>query len=292
MTFEAPGMSLRYGSGSEASTQTRDALAEGRRVGADIPGVEEITGKYPLFGGAVSIFAAGSIVQGWGHAASDIDLYVVTASPLAVDDTLEYFVRHVSTTDPEIRIVLGEFGAYRADIEVWTVAQIDEVIARFAAGTPSQESPELMENEQDMLYRLAAGRPLSGAGWWQQRKEAIDQSRYGLWLGENHKLKAETYIEDVGGLLATGDGQTAALAGQLAVLEAVEAVLALYGDYSVNRKWLYRRLEKVRPAEISVSDGWDMITMAGASTDPSGWAERAGRLAQRLLLSVEARGAR
>lgn len=285
-------MSLRYGSGSEASTQTRDALQEGRRVGAAIPSFEEITGKYPLFAGAVCIFAAGSVVQGWGHAASDVDLYVVTDSPLAVDDSLEYFVRHVSTTDPEIRIVLGEFGAYRADIEVWTAGQMDEVIARFSADTPSQESPELIENEQDMLYRLASGQPLSGADWWQARKEAIDRSRYGLWLAENHKLKAETFIEDVGGLLATGDAQTAALAGQLAVLESVDALLAIYGDYSVTRKWMYRRVDKVRPAEISVADAWDMITMAGASTDPAGWAERAGRLAQRLLLSVEARAAR
>lgn len=287
MSFEAPTMKLRYGSGSEASTENRRTLADGRVTGAQIPDFAEITARYPMFAGALSTWAAGSVVQGWGHANSDLDLYVVTDEPIEIDEKLESFERHVSTRDPVIHIVLGEFGPFRADIEVWRQEQIDEIIGRFAGDTPNQEAPELDKTEQDLLYRLASGRPLHGEDWWRRRREAITGSKYGLWLAENRKLIAETFLEDVGGLLISDDVQTAVLAAQEAFVGSLEAVLAVHGDYSVNRKWLYRRCVAVQPPEITVEQAWAVLTMDGAGENPRGWAESTARLAQRLLLSVE-----
>ncbi|MEV7010666.1 hypothetical protein [Streptosporangium sp. NPDC051022] len=290
MKFETPSLELKYGSGSEASEDGRVRLAAGRTSGLPLPTFNEIAGKYPVFANALSVYAAGSVVQGWGHANSDLDLYVVTEEPVVVGDELESFVRHVSTEDPVIRIVLGEFGAFRADIEVWRAEQIDEVIARFDCGTPSQETPELDKAEQDMLYRLASGSPLQGESWWRSRRAAIDESGYGLWLAENRKLIAETFLEDVAGLLISGDHETALLAAHEAFTGAVEAVLAASGDYSINRKWLYRRLLAFPLPEITVDEAWAMLTMRGAHEDTAGWAERTARTTQRLLLAVEAKG--
>jgi hypothetical protein len=268
-------------------TDNRDALAAGRISGSALPSMAEIVEMYPDFAGAVSVYAAGSVVLGWGHAASDLDLYVVSEERLTVDERLESFERHVSTEDPVIRIVLGEFGPFRADIELWRIAQIDEIIGRFATDTPSQEAPELDQSEQDLLYRIVSGQPLHGAEWWQQRRNAINRSGYGLWLAENRKLKAETFLEDVGGLLVSGDVETALLAAHEAFVGALEAVLAVHGDYSVNRKWLYRRCLATKPPEIGVDEAWATLTMSGAADDPHGWAERTARHTQRLLLTVE-----
>src|SRR5438094_2090443 len=128
MGFEAPSLELKYGQGSEASEQERNRLtAERLQHGATLPSIHEITTKYPAFADTLSVYAAGSVVQGWGHANSDLDLYAITDEPLTVDENLESFVRHVSTSDPVIRIVLGEVGAFRADIEVWRSVQIDEI---------------------------------------------------------------------------------------------------------------------------------------------------------------------
>jgi hypothetical protein len=287
MTFEPPAMSLRFGSGSEATEENRRALSEGRLNAPRIPDFPEISGKYPIFKDALSIYAAGSLVQGWAHANSDLDLYVVSEAHIEIGSELESFERHVSTRDPLIHIVLGEFGAFRADIELWRVEQIDEIIGRFSGRTPDQEAPELDKSEQDMLYRLASGRPLHGADWWQQRRDALQESSYGLWLAENRKLIAETFLEDVGGLLVSDDPHTALLAAHEAFTGALEAILAVHGDYCVNRKWLYRRMQGVDVPEIALEDAWAFLTMAGASQDPRGWAERAARTAQRLLLSVE-----
>jgi hypothetical protein len=287
MTFEAPSMRLRYGSGSEATEETRNELAAGRQGGYELPDFAEIARKYPAFAGATSVYVTGSIVLGWGHANSDLDLYVVTEEQITPDAGLESFVRHVSTADPVIRIVLGEFGAYRADIEVWRAVQIDEVIGRFSGSTPSQERPELDRTEQDLLYRLVSGRPLHGDQWWRQRRDAINESGYGLWLAENRKLTAETYLEDVGGLLVSNDLETAVLAAHEAFCGALEALLAVHGDYSINRKWLYRRLATYQVPDISTADAWAHVTMTGVQDDPRKWAEQTARLAQKLLLSVE-----
>ncbi|HYY12363.1 MAG TPA: hypothetical protein VE781_15605 [Kineosporiaceae bacterium] len=290
MTFEPPTIHLRYGSGAESSEEARRKLAETRRQTASVPSFAEITAKYPDLAAATSVYAAGSVVLGWGHANSDIDLYVVSEQALEIDEKLEAFTRLVSTEDPVIRIVIAEFGAFRADIELWRECQIDEVIARFSTDTPSQESPELDKSEQDMLYRLSSGSPLHGAAWWEARRDAIHRSGYGLWLAENRKLGSEGYLEDVAGLLASQDAHTAVLAAREAFVTALEAVLAVQGDYSVNRKWLYRRCASVQPEEMSLEDIWTALTMTGAQADPAGWAAQTAEQAQRLLLSVEGRG--
>lgn len=286
--FEVPAMTLRYGSGAESSRDNREAMLSGRvGGGAALPSAEEIFGKYPVLASALSVWAAGSVVQGWGHGASDLDLYVVTDEGLTVGGEMESFERRVSTDDPVIHIVLGEFGAFRADIELWRQSQIDELVQRFSGGTRDQEAPDLDKTEQDLFYRLVSGRPLSGTEWWQQRRTAILQSKYGTWLAENRKLAAEGYLEDVGGMLQTGDQHSAVLAGREAFVCALEALLVSYDDYSINRKWLYRRLVAAQPTELTVDEGWRHLATVGAAEQPGEWAESAARLAQRLLLTVE-----
>jgi hypothetical protein len=280
-------MQLRYGSGAEARTVDREQLEYGRMGGTPLPTYAEIIGKYPSLSAATCVFAAGSLVLGWAHAASDLDLYVLSEQQLVPGGELESFVRHVSTEDPVIRIVIAELGPYRADMEFWRTVQIDEIIGRFAAGVPSQDAPELDKGEQDLIYRLVTGRPLHGQDWWESRRDAVLRSGYGRWLAENRKLIAETYLEDVGGLLRSGDVDSAVLAAQEAFAGALEAALAMQGDYSINRKWLSRRLQRHPLPDITPEQAWAVLVMKDATDDLAGWAEATGRTAQRLLLSVE-----
>lgn len=290
MTFEPPKLQLRYGSGTEASEEGRKRKGDDR-ANVEIPGYAELIANYPDFEGATCVFVAGSLVLGWGHATSDLDLYVVTEDQITISPGLEAFDRHVATSDPLIHIVIGELGPYRIDTEVWRASQIDEIIAGFTGRTPDQEKVEPGRTEQDMLYRLATGRPLRGESWWAQRRDAINASSYGLWLAEQRKLIAEGYLEDVVGLLPAKDFETALYCAHEAFTLSVEAVLAVHGDYTVNRKWLYRRLQTFTPPEIGLDAAWDTFTMIGARDDMAGWAERTAQTAQRLLLAVEAKDA-
>ncbi|MGE7385274.1 hypothetical protein ACQKM2_07265 [Streptomyces sp. NPDC004126] len=287
MEFVAPAMNLRYGSGTEALKETRDAFVKDRTSDVVLPTFDEIVSKYPTFAGATSTFASGSVIQGWAHANSDLDMYVVTEDAVTVDDSFEFFERSVSCEVPAIKIVIGQFDAFRSDIELWRTSQIDEIIGRYAGKTPSQDAPELGKREQDILYRLSVGKPIQGEAWWTERKAAIHASCYGNWMAENRKLIAETYLEDAGGLLISGDHETAVLAVYEAFTGSVEALLALYGDYCVNRKWLQRRVVDFAPAEITAAEAWSLFSMQGLHESPEAWVRNAARVSQRLLAAVE-----
>lgn len=289
-TFEPPKMTLRYGSGSEASEAERRSMADVRLSVSQIPTFDDVLAQYPSFADAATCFAAGSVVRGWAHANSDVDLYVVLPDRPAIDPRFEYFERNISTADPTIYIVLGEFGAFRADIEVWTAAQVDEIIGRFSGAIRDQESPDVEKSEQDMLYRLSTAKCLSGEGWWQERKTRIQQSSYGLWIAEKRKLSAEGYLEDTAGLLVSDDAHTAVLAAYEAFNLALESILAISGDLCITRKWLYKRLSEVRPPEIDPAEAWSRLTMQGAHDGPAEWALATARRAQDLLIAVEQHG--
>lgn len=77
------------------------------------------------------------------------------------------------------------------------------------------------------------------------------------------------------------------MAGREAFVCALEALVVSYDDYSINRKWLYRRLVAAEPTELTIDEGWRHLATVGAAEQLEEWAESAARLAQRLLLTVE-----
>jgi hypothetical protein len=287
--FEEPIFELRYGSGQEATAKNRADLQR-RRLADQAPSAGELFSTYPAFADAVCVFISGSVTRGWTHAKSDLDVFVVSKESLEVDpQVLEIFEQRISTLDPVIRVAIGEIGQFRADIELWREMQIDELIRRFAVGVPGQDIPSLDRTEKELIYRLTSGVPLSGDIWWAQRRGAILTSSYGLWLSENCKLAAEGMLEDVSGMLESGDAESAALAAREGFCGSLEALLAVYGDYSSSRKWLFRRIQDVRPSEVTVEEAWETIAMSSAATDPASWAKRTANLAQSILLAVERR---
>jgi hypothetical protein len=275
-------MTLRYGSGADTAAESFEAHDL-----AALPTFNDIVERYPGVRDATCVFAAGSVVLGWGHGTSDLDLYVISERRLDLDESLEVFQRTISTSDPEMAIAVGEAGRYRLDIEFWLESQVDEVIARFTGDVVSQEAPDVGEPEQDMMYRLASGRPLQGDHWWRQRRAAILGSSYATWLSEHRKMWAESLLEDIVGLAATDDVETAVLAAHSGLILAVEALLASYGDLSVSRKWLYRRVVDTAPPGLPASEAWSALAMQGAFDDPRRWIKETGDLIQRLLYAVE-----
>ncbi|MFE9813336.1 hypothetical protein [Streptomyces sp. NPDC005548] len=255
-----------------------------------MPGATELLTAYPVFAPAVAVFASGSITQGWAHAKSDLDLFAVMPGPVDKDEMpgLELLEVRTTTEDPVSWIALGEIEQYRADIEVWHAAQVDELVARFA--TPADKYTVRPNNaEKDLLYRLSKGVALAGEDWLIAHQQALYKSSYGAWLAENQKLDAEGFLEDVEGLLQSGDGHSAALAAHRGVTTALGALLALYDDYSSSQKWLYRRLVAAEPKELSAAEGWAALSMSGCSDDPAGWAATSARLIERMLTAVELR---
>lgn len=290
MDFEEPELDLLLGKGQEASEERRRAMHRERLAPGRIPGYRELIEAYPELSDTLCVFASGSLTQGWGHGKSDLDLFAVFDGPPEREKltNLELLEVRVSTADPVSWIALGELGQYRADIELWRQSQVDELIDRFAA-SPDKYTVRPNYAEQDLLYRLSKGAPLAGGTWLAERQRKLLTSAYGPWLAESQKLDSEGMLEDVEGLLMSGDDESAALAAQRGFSMALHALLALYGDFSSSHKWLYRRLIEAAPDELSLAEGWAALSMSGCDRDPAGWAARTAALTQRLLTAVETR---
>ncbi|WP_329379449.1 hypothetical protein [Streptomyces sp. NBC_01716] len=293
MTFESPVLELRKGSGEEASAEQSAVLREAVRSGT-LPTREEFLDAYPQFSTAACTFLSGSLVEGWGNVKSDIDAFVVTeqAEP-PQSPSLLLMEESVSTQDPTVWIALGQLGPFRVDIEVWHVAQIDELVSRFVRPTEDGRNHyqgytgSMSLHERDLFYRLCVGRPLTGSDWWERQRQAIVESDYALWLAEDHKVGGENRLEDVLGMLSNGDARSAALAAREAFIIALSAVLAAHGDICPSRKWLPQRLERHQPPEISSEEAWRVLSMAGCVDSPGEWASETARLCHRLFLAVE-----
>ncbi|MEU9047979.1 MULTISPECIES: hypothetical protein [unclassified Kitasatospora] len=287
MAFEAPSLTLKYGTGREASAEGREALLKGRLAELQLPTAADVHAKYPAFADATSVFVSGSLIWGWAHANSDLDLYVISKEPFVAGPGMETFERHISTADPLIWITLGEFGPFRTDIEIWREEQVDEIIGRFANGVPNQEMPEIGMSEHDMLHRLASGAPIAGDDWFNSRRDAIRASSFSAWLAEAKKLDAEGFLEDVAGLLASNDEHAAVIAAREAFNRSLAGLLALYGEYGVSPKWMFKRVLAAQPTEISKDEAWELLTMKGCHEAPAKWAEHAAAVATRLLIGIE-----
>lgn len=294
MNFEEPVLELHHGSGVEADEQARNDL---RRARADmtLPTLDDLLGAYPEFAGATCVFMSGSVTMGWGNESSDIDVFVITAEPFPTSESNLLFIeQRVSTADPVAWIAVGELGAFRADIEIWHEAQVEELIERFgrdadAPGRYRGYNGPFGFAERELFYRLTAGVPLIGEPWWQQRADAILTSDYRLWLAEEVKNAVENRLEDAVGMLKAEDYESAVLAAHQTLIHSLTALLATYGDFSQQPKWLYRRLCAYTPAEVTVPDAWRLLSMAGAYESPGEWVRAATDLASRLVLAVEKR---
>ncbi|MFI0718863.1 hypothetical protein [Streptomyces sp. NPDC021224] len=287
--YEPPSLTLRHGSGREATGDSRDRLRALRMLPGNVPSAEEIFAAYPQFAGSTCVFVSGSLTLGWGHAHSDLDLYVVSADGgAAASGPAGLLEDRAFAEDAVAPVALGEIGQFRADIELWGEGQVDELIRRFTPRPPPGRVT-VRRGERDLLYRLTTGVAVTGHAWWDARRQAVLASGYGQWLARNRKVHAEGALEDASGLLISGDPDAAALAAREGYVAGLEMVLALHADFSSSHKWLLRRLLSASPAEVGAGEAREVLLMADCARDPAAWARRTVSAAQRLILMIEER---
>jgi len=286
-TWTTPTIALRFGRGDEANQLARSALAAQRTNGGNLPTFDDVLALWPGFADAQFAFVGGSVTEGWAHSKSDLDVYVVADSPIHPDTRiLEVAHRQVDLPSPDIYICIGQVAQFRADIELWTIDQLEQLASIFDSGTPSQEVAGVGGAERDLIYRLTSGTPLTGADFWRQWRSRFLSGHYRQYLAASKQLVAEGLAEDVAGMLDSGDVRSAALAAFNGAATAIEGVLASRGDFCVNRKWLSRRLERLDDL-VPPDTLWSALSMRDATTDPGRYAASALELTQSLIAIIE-----
>jgi hypothetical protein len=252
--------------------------------------LDQIPGDIPIPDDTVCVFASGSLVAGWGHTASDVDLYVVTAAPPEITPTL-YMDLGLSKQPLPVVTAFGPDGV-PYDVEYWTTAQagelLDAVRSADGHGPGHPLSIRISYQDVDWFFRLSIGVALTGSDWLSAAKRRLMDSGLPLLLASREFYEADGFIEDALGLVEVGDGHSAVLAAHRALGHVVDGYLYARGSFSPGVKWRYRKLAMLPDSPLPLQAYWSLETMQGLDPDDvRPWVEEVTSVCQSLILEVD-----
>lgn len=260
------------------------ALGERSRnaFGDRLPMAGEVCTRIPLPEHMVCMYLSGSLIDGWSHERSDLDVYVITSGDEPFETgAAEYF----PVTPPRVPKHQDYVDAMRWDVEYWTERQVDDVLDKVASPeTAAGVTAPFSYKDADFLYRLLCSAALSGEVWLEQKKDDVRRSRFRELLVARLAKDAGRFLEDVDGLLTSGDFASAVLAAREGYAHAVDAAVAASGEFAPSAKWRARKVERAARSDLPFAEYWSIETMAGFDCDdPAPWVRRASAAAEALL---------
>lgn len=235
-----------------------------------------------------SAFVSGSLVVGWGHPNSDLDVYVVSDDPPPVPIMSTYRV----PVEPEtIGTIVRYVDEGRVDVEYWRPAQIDQIVRKvgdydFEGDVPTTE---VLESEEiDILSRLAAAAPIEGEDWLAARQAELEASAVRTIVTLVLFQGADDALDDADGLLKSHDLPAAVLSARRAFGLTVDGLTASYGELAQGERWRARKLLRTKPAELSWDEYWEIETMRGFDEDEAArWVQDVASRCRSLMGSVD-----
>ena len=235
-----------------------------------IPSAEEVAEHVPAFERSTAIFLSGSLVAGFGHANSDVDVYVVLSTAREVEEAA---AGRRATPVQDGGAVSGFYvGDVRWDMELVLAPEIEKLVGRIEGAEEVDQFP-LTDGEIDLLYRISVGVAIRGGDLvdaWQQRLAA---SRFGDILVSRYLEAADGFAEDALGLLDVGDVHTAAYCARLAYELGTQAMLAHSGRYCPGSKWRIAQLRREPAGSVTLDDYLEVVEMRDFAADGA-WVER------------------
>ncbi|MEV8537099.1 hypothetical protein [Streptomyces sp. NPDC051211] len=236
-----------------------------------------------------TVFEGGSTVRGWANQHSDLDLYAILPQVHEPADGLFTTIPCGAADGYFYRRTLEE-GDAKGDLQVWRETQVEALLSAMDLTEVHENRAvgvSLTNYEVDFLGRLWHGRAVSspdGVAEWQRRLHASDARQV---MADRSLRLADNALEDAVGQLETGDTRSATLAAQRAHGHAVDAALAVCGEFSASSKWRARRVEEARPAPFTFDEYWAVETMRDYHEDPVAWIEDVLASCQTIAASIE-----
>lgn len=235
------------------------------------------------------VYAAGSLVRGWGNATSDLDLYVVTDDPFVWEGEADF---HPVSLEPDrVGVAVPQFGALRGDVEYWTTGQFDQLMAKISweeYRSGRDTGATVSQIERDCLVKLQHAVALDGADWLAERRQQFADSAFGRTIAARSLDLADTFAEDALGQLGSGDPESALLTAKLAFGYAADALLAHHGEYGTTAKWRSKKYRAAAPTVLPFERYWEIETMRTYDPeDPGRWIEDVIGCVRRVSMEVE-----
>lgn len=203
------------------------------------------------YGDALCAFTAGSIIEGFGNATSDLDLFVVGRSepgPSAWNAVGSF-------TFGEASIDVGyEEDDLRVDVELWSIHSIRS-IADEISRTPLTRSAaaSLDERRLQTAHALRIGQSVKGENLFAELQESFDFRHLASLLALRFVGDYAGFAEDAVGAIQDDDGGTALLGSRAALGASVDAYLAAKGLTNPKTKWRFAKL-RLMSEETLLSD--------------------------------------
>jgi hypothetical protein len=170
-----------------------------------IPSAEEIAEHVPVFRRSTAVFLSGSLVAGFGHANSDVDVYVVFATAAEIAKAA---ADAKAAVGPEGGAVAGFYvGDVRWDMELVAAPDVETLLGRVEDVDEVDQFP-ISDGEIDLLYRISVGAAIRGVELVEAWQERLGASRFGEILVSRYLELADGFAEDAIGLLDVADVHT------------------------------------------------------------------------------------
>ena len=189
------------------------------------------------------LFICGSLLEGLGNEASDVDLYLLTSREDICFTSLD--------------AVLLAVGSCLIDVRVMSHATANALIESFCAWSRRPRQPRsalgFAQDQRKFLHGLHAGRPVFGAGSFESLHRLIDPLQLARHKLDWARCHADALQVDLAGLRKEGDRHTLQFMAQELLSHAADAILAGHLKTNPTGKWRVRQLFDIsKGVEISL----------------------------------------
>lgn len=220
-------------------------------------------------------FLGGSLVQGFGNTASDIDIIVLVPGAPVSGETAGYVAQRSI-------IYVDRYGDRRVDIEVLPLAEVESVAHLLR--TQEEDLQAALDFPTDSLPTLDSmriGIPLHGHEAFAALRDGFPWRELAAFLSGEADRMYQSFYEDAVGAIDAEDYGTALLTSREALGFALDAYIAALGHTNPRPKWRVRKLQVLGEDEL-------LRRYLDAECDPSGEPEALlRRSVGRLRLSQE-----
>ena len=192
-------------------------------------------------------YLSGSLIEGFGNSASDIDLFLVTAE------------------DPKYGGGIGSLlGDYYLDLELHRFDHMHDLVERLNALDPADFAQvwQTPLGDIDLYYRTLVGQachnPEGFAALRASFSREVSKRLLAAWCGLRYRASIQQAWEE----LEAGHATRAALAAQAAAASALDSYLAKNGECFPSLKWRFEKLARLHGAASELyARAWKLIAL-------------------------------
>lgn len=226
-----------------------------------------------------TIFVSGSIIEGYGNAESDLDVFVVYPNEVPSLRT---------DIDMETNSISLEYiSEQRLDIEHWSKDQVIAVSERIRQCSPDdwENCFHFSYNDIEFAHSLRIGLPIQQTDHFVQLQQAFDFEQVSHIITMKRVGLYHSVQEDAAGAIASKQEGTALLMARYALQLAIDAWLASQGETNAKDKWRFFKLQKADPKILTRY--WELETQGVDASSVFEYAKECLRFGNQLVTQAQ-----